>query len=77
MIVRTKTTFGLIAITILLTAILVLSSETRALAADDYISKKTIVGEGNMVDVSKYAKEGPYRIGFSNGFSGNSWRYPK
>lgn len=26
------------------------------------------------VDTSKYAKPGPYRICFSNGFSGNSWR---
>lgn len=30
-------------------------------------------GEG-MVDTAAFAKEPPYRIGFSNGFSGNSWR---
>lgn len=26
------------------------------------------------VDTSRYKKEGPYRIGFANGFSGNTWR---
>jgi len=32
------------------------------------------VAVGGMVDTSKYKKDGPYRIGFSNGFSGNTWR---
>ena len=40
---------------------------------EDYYAEQVIVGEGE-VDVASYAKEGPYRIGFSNGFSGNSWR---
>lgn len=32
-------------------------------------------GKGDVkVDTAKYAKPGPYRICFSNGFSGNSWR---
>ena len=32
-------------------------------------------GKGDVkVDTSKFAKAGPYRICFSNGFSGNSWR---
>lgn len=32
-------------------------------------------GKGDvLVDTTKYAKPGPYRICFSNGFSGNSWR---
>jgi ribose transport system substrate-binding protein len=32
-------------------------------------------GKGDvLVDTAKYAKPGPYRICFSNGFSGNSWR---
>jgi ABC-type sugar transport system substrate-binding protein len=32
-------------------------------------------GKGDvLVDTSKYAKPGPYKICFSNGFSGNSWR---
>jgi ribose transport system substrate-binding protein len=40
----------------------------------DIIAEATIRAEGAEIDVAQYAKEGPYRIGFSNGFSGNSWR---
>ena len=32
----------------------------------------TLDAVGDMVSMA--AKPGPYRIGFSNGFSGNSWR---
>lgn len=39
-----------------------------------FFARQTITPEGGMVDVARYQKEGPYRIGFSNGFSGNSWR---
>jgi ribose transport system substrate-binding protein len=38
----------------------------------DAIANSEIVGRGPMVKMAK--KDGPYRIGFSNGFSGNSWR---
>ncbi len=32
-------------------------------------------GKGDvLVDTAKYSKPGPYRVCFSNGFSGNSWR---
>lgn len=41
--------------------------------AEDYYADIVIETEGE-VDVEAFAKEGPYRIGFSNGFSGNSWR---
>ena len=44
------------------------------LLADDVISKAKIVPSGEMVSGAKYKKEGPVRIGFSNGFSGNTWR---
>ena len=40
----------------------------------DAISSATISNEGGMVDGAKFKKKGPYRIGFSNGFSGNTWR---
>jgi ribose transport system substrate-binding protein len=43
-------------------------------AMRDAIAAATIDAQGAAVDVAKYAKAGPYRIGFSNGFSGNSWR---
>jgi ribose transport system substrate-binding protein len=42
--------------------------------ADDVISKAKIVPIGEMVRGAKYKKNGPFRIGFSNGFSGNTWR---
>lgn len=45
---------------------------SRAFA--DVIADAKIVAEGGMVDGAKYKKDGPYRIGFSNGFSGNTWR---
>lgn len=44
----------------------------RAFAVANPIGAAKIVGEGPMVKLP--AKKGPYRIGFSNGFSGNSWR---
>lgn len=43
-------------------------------SSTDVIAKTKIVGQGATVDASKYKKDGPYRIGFSNGFSGNTWR---
>ena len=57
-------------------AALGISALARALPAfaDDAISRAKIVGTGEMVSGSKYKKKGPYRIGFSNGFSGNTWR---
>jgi ribose transport system substrate-binding protein len=42
-----------------------------AAPAGDFYSTVTITSEGGKVDTSKYAR---FRIGFSNGFSGNSWR---
>jgi ribose transport system substrate-binding protein len=65
---------GLVVIALIFTHLIGLVAEKEVQAADDFISKQTIVGEGDFVDVSKFAKKGPYRIGFSNGFSGNSWR---
>jgi len=57
-------------------AALGISALARALPAfaDDAISRAKIVGIGEMVSGGKYKKKGPYRIGFSNGFSGNTWR---
>src|SRR6201994_2252901 len=43
-------------------------------SADDIISKAKIVPVGETVSGAKYKKAGPFRIGFSNGFSGNTWR---
>jgi ribose transport system substrate-binding protein len=42
--------------------------------AADVISGATISTAGETVSGGKYRKNGPYRIGFSNGFSGNTWR---
>ncbi len=42
--------------------------------ADDVINKAKIVPTGEMVSGAKYKKNGAVRIGFSNGFSGNTWR---
>jgi ribose transport system substrate-binding protein len=42
--------------------------------AADVISGATISTAGETVSSGKYKKKGPYRIGFSNGFSGNTWR---
>ena len=52
------------------------STFARALPAlaDDVISKAKIVPTGETVSGAKYKKKGPFRIGFSNGFSGNTWR---
>lgn len=44
----------------------------RAFAAINPIGAAKIENQGGMVSVP--AKKGPYHIGFSNGFSGNSWR---
>lgn len=44
----------------------------RGARAADPIAAATISGTGEMVTGKK--KNGPWRIGFSNGFSGNSWR---
>ncbi|HMN86870.1 MAG TPA: ABC transporter substrate-binding protein [Bauldia sp.] len=41
-------------------------------ALADTISDAEMTKSGPVVQLAK--KEGPYRIGFSNGFSGNSWR---
>jgi len=43
-----------------------------AFAAANPIGNAKIEGEGPAVKLAP--KSGPYRIGFSNGFSGNSWR---
>src|SRR6476659_4326579 len=40
----------------------------------DPISNATIAAAGETVSGAKFKKKGPYRIGFSNGFSGNTWR---
>ena len=40
----------------------------------DAISNATIKAAGETVSGSKFKKTGPFRIGFSNGFSGNTWR---
>jgi ribose transport system substrate-binding protein len=42
--------------------------------ADDIISKANIISVGETVSGAKYKKNPPFRIGFSNGFSGNTWR---
>ena len=44
---------------------------TPASVPADFYSTVTITPEGGYVDPAKYGK---FRIGFSNGFSGNSWR---
>ena len=41
-------------------------------ALADAIADASMTKSGPVVQLAK--KEGPYRIGFSNGFSGNSWR---
>jgi ribose transport system substrate-binding protein len=40
----------------------------------DAISNAKITAAGEIVSGSKYKKKGPFRVGFSNGFSGNTWR---
>jgi ribose transport system substrate-binding protein len=40
----------------------------------DAIGNASIKTVGETVSGSKYKKNGPVRIGFSNGFSGNTWR---
>jgi ribose transport system substrate-binding protein len=40
----------------------------------DAVSNATITALGETVSGNKYKKNGPFRIGFSNGFSGNTWR---
>ena len=40
----------------------------------DAISNATITAVGETVSGGKFKKKGPFRIGFSNGFSGNTWR---
>ena len=42
--------------------------------ADDVIGKAKIVPSDEIVSGAKYKKNGSFRIGFSNGFSGNTWR---
>ncbi len=42
--------------------------------AADVISGATISTAGETISGAKFKKKGPYRIGFSNGFSGNTWR---
>jgi ribose transport system substrate-binding protein len=53
-----------------------LTALTRAVPAfaDDVVSKAKIVPSDGTVSGAKFKKAGPYRIGFSNGFSGNTWR---
>jgi ribose transport system substrate-binding protein len=71
---RTKLCLGLLVFALIFTNLVVFAAVKSAQAAGNFISEQTIVAEGDIVNVSKYAKKGPYRIGFSNGFSGNSWR---
>jgi ribose transport system substrate-binding protein len=40
----------------------------------DAVSNATITAAGETVNGSKFKKKGPFRVGFSNGFSGNTWR---
>ena len=40
----------------------------------DVVSNATITAVGETVSGSKLKKKGPFRVGFSNGFSGNTWR---
>ncbi len=40
----------------------------------DVISNAAITAAGETVSGGKFKKKGPFRIGFSNGFSGNTWR---
>ncbi len=49
---------------------------SRALPAfaDEATSKAKIVSSGGTVNGAKFKKQGKVRIGFSNGFSGNTWR---
>jgi ribose transport system substrate-binding protein len=49
-------------------------SRVRPAFAEDVISQAKIVSSGEMVNPAKYKKNGTFRIGFSNGFSGNTWR---
>jgi ribose transport system substrate-binding protein len=51
-------------------AVAALAVAKRAVA--DVIADATITGVGEAVKGAK--KDGPFRIGFSNGFSGNTWR---
>jgi ribose transport system substrate-binding protein len=46
----------------------------KVTAFADAISSANIVNEGGMANGANFKKRGPYRIGFSNGFSGNTWR---
>lgn len=43
-------------------------------SANDAVSQAKIVGTGATVNGAKYKKAGTLRVGFSNGFSGNTWR---
>jgi len=49
-------------------------ARVRPAFADDVISKAKIVSSPEMVSGAKFKKNGTFRIGFSNGFSGNTWR---
>ena len=40
----------------------------------DALGNATITAVGETVSASKLKKKGPFRVGFSNGFSGNTWR---
>src|SRR5690242_10842330 len=40
----------------------------------DAVGNATITAVGETVSASKLKKKGPFRVGFSNGFSGNTWR---
>jgi hypothetical protein len=56
-----------------LSLVLVIAIGAQNDVTEDYSADIVIETEGE-VDVESYAKEGPYCIGFSNVFSGNSWR---
>jgi len=57
------------------TAATVVASAAASMGASTPFKMDLLPGKGDvLVDTSKYAKPGPYKICFSNGFSGNSWR---
>ena len=55
---------GLLVFALIFTNLVVFAAVKSAQAAGNFISEQIIVAEGDIVDVSKYAKKGPYRIGF-------------
>jgi ribose transport system substrate-binding protein len=64
----------LVALTAIFGAVLAQDEDIVTLHSTDYLNDTTIaVPEGDAVDTSMYAKEGPYTIGFINWSTANSW----